>query len=162
MTPPELTAHTRMLIAYECMRLQNLYCLSADRGDVEGFVSLFAEDGAVAVPEHPPFTGWPAIRGAMQALVDTGLTHKHIASNHLIEALSPTLARGSCYLIVFASAAAADERGMRPLDEPSTVGHYDDTFALTDAGWKFRSRVLTRTFRRADMAPQSAPRRVET
>jgi hypothetical protein len=162
MSDTALTPHARMLIAYECMRLQNLYCLNADRGDVEGFVSLFAEDGSVEVPEAPAFVGSAAIRAAMQALVDTGLTHKHIASNHLVEAMSATRASGSCYLVVFNSAAAPDERGMRPLEQASTVGHYDDAFVFTNAGWKFRSRVLTRTFRRIDAPSLAAPKASET
>jgi len=161
MSADALTPNTRMLIAYECMRLQNLYCLHADRCDVEGFVSLFAPDGSVEVPEAPAFVGSTAIRAAMQALADTGIANKHLASNHVVDALDATHARGSCYLVVYASAAAPDQRGMRPLEQPSTVGHYDDTFVLTDTGWKFKSRVLTRTFRR-DETTSPAAKSMET
>lgn len=162
MSDTPLAPNQCMLIAYECMRLQNLYCLHADRNDVEAFVSLFAPEGSVEVPEAEAFVGSAAIRAAMQALVDTGLTHKHFASNHVVDALSTTSARGSCYLVVYASSAAPDQRGMRPLEQPSTAGHYDDSFVLTDAGWKFKSRVLTRTFRRGEAMPPPASNEVET
>ncbi|MDZ4691721.1 nuclear transport factor 2 family protein [Terricaulis sp.] len=163
MNTPALAPEMRMLITHECVRLQHLYCQYADRGDVNGFTGLFCRDGSVAVPEHAAFVGEAAIGAAMQQLIETGVTNKHISTNNLIEPLSAAHAQGSCYLIVYASAAPADERGMRPLEHASTVGHYDDEFVLTDTGWKFKSRQLTRTFRRTDaIAPTASDIKVET
>jgi len=145
MRTPELA-----FIEHECLRLQALYCHTADRGDVEGFVGLFAPTASITVPEHPSFTGHDALRASIQALAASGVTFRHITTNGLIEATSADAARGSCYLVVFNSTAPADGDGWRPMSLPSTVGQYDDTFVRTPQGWRFQSRVLTRVFRRLD------------
>jgi len=143
-----MSPQDRLLAEAACIRLQHQYCIAADRCDVETFVSLFAADASITVPEHPPFVGHTAIRKAMQALADTGVTHRHLTSNSVIDVHDPNSASGLCYLTVYASAAGPDPQGFRPLALPSTVGEYQDEFETTAHGWRFKSRELTRTFGR--------------
>lgn len=145
-----MTPQERALAEHECMRLQALYCQRADKADIEGFVSLFTPDASIAVPEHPPFSGHDAIRASIRALAATGIAFRHIVTNAVIEVRSDDRATGACYLTVFNSTAPAGEDGWRPMNLPSTVGEYDDEFVRTQQGWRFRSRVLTRVFRRID------------
>ena len=143
-----MTPQERLLAEAACIRLQHLYCITADRCDVEGFVALFAPGASITVPEHPAFVGQDAIRAAMQALADTGITNRHVASNSVIDVHDGANASGLCYLTVYASAAAPDAQGFRPLELPSTVGEYHDEFAAGIDGWRFKSRSLMRVFRR--------------
>lgn len=144
-----MTPQDRLLAEAACIKLQHLYCMTADRNDVEGFVALFTEDGSITVPEHPAFVGHAAIRAAMQALADTGITNRHVTTNTIINVEDAATASGLCYLTVYASAEAPDAQGFRPLDLPSTVGEYEDQFQASAQGWRFKSRKLTRVFRRA-------------
>ncbi len=153
-----MTELERLLIEQACTRLQTLYCIHADNGAVDDFTALFAEDGSVAVPEHPAFVGHPAIRASMQALANTGVTMRHVMSNSLINVQSENSATGLCYLTAYASAAPADANGSRPMEQAGTIGHYTDEFVRTPAGWRFKSRVLTRVLRKADDAVQQAAR----
>lgn len=150
-----MTPQERLLAEAACIRLQHLYCIAADRCDVEAFVALFAPTASITVPEHPAFVGHDAIRAAMQALVDTGITNRHITTNSVITVESAAKASGVCYLTVYASAAPADAQGFRPLELPGTVGEYEDQFEASADGWRFTSRKLTRVFRRAQDAKQN-------
>lgn len=154
-----MTEIERLLIEHACTRLQTLYCIHADNCAIDAFTQLFAEDGSVAVPEHPAFVGHAAIRGSMQALSDLGVTMRHVMSNSLIEVQSPSSATGLCYLTAYGSISPADASGARPMEQPGTIGHYSDEFARTADGWRFKSRVLTRVLRKSDDAVQQAARR---
>lgn len=145
-----MSPHDRLLAEYACLRLQTRYCLTADSGDVEAFVQLFAPGGSIAVPEHPPFVGHDAIRASLRALHATGLTFRHLGMNGLVDILSPTRAQGMCYLVAFNAMGAADVSGCRTMSLPSTVGEYHDAFARNDGEWLFQSRRLIRVFRRLD------------
>ncbi|WP_395647635.1 nuclear transport factor 2 family protein [Terricaulis sp.] len=153
-----MTEIERLLIEHACTRMQTLYCIHADNRAVDAFTALFAEDGYVAVPEHPPFKGHAAIRASMQALADLGVTMRHVMSNSLIEAIDADTATGLCYLTAYGSAAPADATGARPMEQPGTVGHYTDEFMRTPQGWRFKSRVLTRVLRKSEDAVQQAAR----
>lgn len=151
-----MTELDRLLIEQACTRLQTLYCIHADNCEVDAFTALFAEDGSVAVPEHPAFEGHAAIRASMQALANLGVTMRHVMSNSLITVKDDGHAAGLCYLTAYGSSAAADASGSRPMEEPGTVGHYTDEFVRTPAGWRFKSRVLTRILRKTDDAVQKS------
>jgi len=154
-----MTDIERLLIEQACSRLQALYCLHADNGDVQAFTRLFAEDGWVKVPEHGAFIGHGAISASMQALADTGVVMRHVLSNSVIDVRSERHASGICYLIAYGSSAAPDASGSRPMEQPGTIGHYTDEFIRVAEGWRFKSRVLTRVLRRSDDAVQQSARR---
>ena len=142
-----MTEVERMLAEHACQKLQAQYGVFADRGDVEGFTQLFAEDGSVAVPEAPAFVGQDAIRASIQALKDQGVTMRHVLTNNVVDVIDDTTAEGVSYLVVFNSTGPVDARGTRPVEPPATVGEYRDTFRRTAEGWRFQTRVLTRVFR---------------
>lgn len=142
-----MTELERMLIEHACGKLQMQYGIFADRGDIEGFTRLFAPDGSVAVPEHPPFVGHDAIRASIEALAALGVTMRHVLTNAVVDVVDADTATGVSYLVVYNSTAAADANGQRPVAPPATVGEYADTFRRTAAGWRFQTRVLTRVFR---------------
>ena len=137
----------RLLAEHACMKLQVQYGVFADRGDVEGFTNLFAEDGSVAVPEAPAFVGHDAIRASIQALGAMGVTMRHVLTNNVVDITGPDTATGVSYLTVWNSTAPADASGQRPAALPATVGEYADTFRRTANGWRFQTRVLTRVFK---------------
>lgn len=145
MTELELLA-----IEHACAKLQTQYCIHADNGAVDAFTALFTEDGSIKVPEYPAFTGHAAIRASMQALADTGIIMRHIVTNSLIDVRGENEASGICYLIAYGSKAPADADGWRPMEQPGTIGHYEDVFRRTPQGWRFHTRVLTRVLRKLD------------
>ena len=136
-----------MLAEHACAKLQRQYGVFADRGDIEGFVGLFAPDGSVEVPEHPAFVGHEAIRASIQALAATGVTMRHVLTNNVVDVIDAKTAEGVSYLVVYNSTGPLDARGTRPVEPPATVGEYRDRFRRTPEGWRFQSRVLTRVFR---------------
>ena len=136
-----------LLAEQACQKLQMLYARHADRGDVEAFTQLFAEDGSVQVPEAPAFVGHAAIRASIEALNALGVTMRHAITNPVANVESAERATGSCYLTVWNSKADPDAAGVRPIALPATMGEYADVFRRTEAGWRFQSRVLTRVFR---------------
>lgn len=142
-----MTELERMVIEHACMKLQAQYGVFADRGDVEGFTSLFAEDGSVQVPEAPAFVGHAAIRASIQALGAMGVTMRHVLTNSVVDVVDESHAVGVSYLVVYNSRTEADAAGIRPVEPPATVGEYADTFRRTAQGWRFHSRVLTRVFK---------------
>lgn len=142
-----MTDLERMLAEHACAKLQRQYGVFADHGDIEGFVGLFAPDGSVAVPEAPPFVGHDAIRGSIKALVEMGVTMRHVLTNNVVDVIDAETAEGVSYLVVYNSTGPVDARGTRPVEPPATVGEYRDMFRRTPEGWKFQTRVLTRVFR---------------
>jgi ketosteroid isomerase-like protein len=141
-----MEALERLLAERACERLQLLYAEAADAGDVEGFTDLFVADGSISVPEHPPFMGHDAIRSAMQALADTGRTMRHLITNALIDVTDADHAVGTCRLLVYDSTALPDQRGIRPMLSPGTVGDFHDRFVRAGAQWRFSARSLVRIF----------------
>jgi hypothetical protein len=145
-----------MMIEHECQRLQVAYAVTADQGDVDGFVGCFAEDGEVVVPGAPPFVGHEAIRQSVVQLGALGVAYRHLISNSLITVHDGQSAAGICYLLTFNSAAPADAMGSRPIEAPGTVGEYHDEFVRTRAGWRIKRRELKRVFRRDDAVAMAA------
>lgn len=145
-----------MLIEHECQRLQVGYAVSADQGDIDGFVGCFAEDGEVVVPGAPPFVGHEAIRASIVALGALGVTYRHLVTNAFITVHDAGSAAGVCYLLTFNSSAPAEADGSRPIEAPGTVGEYHDAFVRTPGGWRIKRRELKRVFRREDAVAAAA------
>jgi ketosteroid isomerase-like protein len=154
-----ITPEERLLIEYQCQRLQTAYAISADQGDVDAFVRCFAPDGQVTVPGSPPFCGHDAIRASIVALGALGVTYRHLITNCLITVHDARSASGICYLLTFNSSAAPDAQGSRPMESPGTVGEYHDEFVKTADGWRISRRVLKRIFRREDAVAAAASSR---
>ena len=156
-----MTAEERMLIEFYCQRLQTVYAVAADHGDVEAFVDCFTADGEILMPGAPVLRGHDAIRKSLIQLGSLGVVYRHLITNRLVDVVDSSRATGVCYLLTFNSSAAAESGGSRPIEAPGTVGEYHDRFVKTKLGWRIQRRELERVFRREDavaLAAAKAPR----
>ena len=153
-----MTAEERMLIEFHCQRLQTVYAIAADHGDVEAFVNCFAVDGEIHIPGAPVLLGHDAIRKSIIQLGALGVVYRHLITNRLVDVVDANRATGICYLLTFNSSALAGDDGSRPIEAPGTVGEYHDHFAKTEHGWRIQRRELKRIFRREDAVAIAAAR----
>ena len=153
-----MTAEERMLIEFQCERLQTVYAVAADQGDVETFVNCFAVDGEILLPAAPVLRGQNAIRASLTQLGSLGVAYRHLITNRLVDVIDANRATGICYLLTFNSSALAGDDGSRPIEAPGTVGEYHDHFAKTEHGWRIQRRELKRIFRREDAVAIAAAR----
>jgi len=141
---------------HEIRRLMNEYCYSIDRGDLDGFASLFA-NGSFEVIGDPsgPAQGTAAVRGILDnvTLYD-GKTHtKHVLSNVQIDVSeNGESAVAESYITLYQAL---------PPDFPLQaifIGHYHDRFQKVNGQWQFVSRRISPDLigdlsrHRADMA----------
>ena len=153
-----MTPEERMSIEHHCQRLQVVYAIAADHGDVAAFVNCFAADGEILIPGAPVLRGHEAIRASIVQLGSLGVTYRHLITNQLITVNDSNSASGVCYLLTFNSSAPADASGSRAIEAPGTVGEYLDVFVNTKAGWRIQRRELMRVFRREDAVAVAAAR----
>ena len=145
-----MTPQEKFLIEHECEKLQKLYGIYADQLEDDRFADLFTDDAFIQVPEQPPFKGREALRAGILQMKALGLVYRHVMTNNVVNVINQNHAEGLCYLMAFNSAASPDASGGRPMEMPTTLGEYKDTFRRTEMGWRFQSRVLGRVMRRAD------------
>ncbi len=141
-----MTDDERMAIEASCIRLQQRYGTLADRQD-PAFGDLFAEDAAITLPEHPPFSGLEAIMAGQAAWKAGGILMRHVCTNFAIEVVDEAHATGICYLMVFYGGpqdAGATE--VTPI-LPVSIGEFHDQFAKIGGRWVFKTRALRRVFR---------------
>jgi hypothetical protein len=125
-----MTADVRNLSIADRLALHELYARYShafDEGRGDEVARLFTDDGAFVREGAEAVVG----RGNLAALANAaaGRGMRHVVSNILVEA-GPDGARGSAYVLVL-------------LVDPATFGRYDDEFALTPEGWRFRIRRFT-------------------
>jgi hypothetical protein len=134
----------------------NEYCYRIDRGDLDGFASLF-ENGSFGIIGDP--AGPRVGRKAMMELLQNVILYngkpqtKHVMSYVQIDiAASGTEAKAESYMIVFQAL---------PPDFPMQAifgGHYYDRFVKKGREWSFASREISADLlgdlsrHRADMA----------
>jgi hypothetical protein len=145
-----MNADERILIEFHCQRLQTVYAVAADHGDIEGFVNCFAVDGEILMPGTPALRGHDAIRASIVQLGSLGVVYRHLITNCLVDVVDSNRATGLCYLLTFNSSASVSDGGSRPIEAPGTVGEYHDQFVKTKQGWRIQRRELKRVFRRED------------
>ena len=100
--------------------------------DVDGAVSLFADDGEMDTGDRPAIKGRAALLEEYGRMI-TGPQFHPFVHNHLIELRGDT-ATGICYLDVRAT-----------MDGTSMIGsgYYHDRYVRVGGEWRFRSRKLT-------------------
>jgi 3-phenylpropionate/cinnamic acid dioxygenase small subunit len=131
-----------------CTQLSIAYARAVDFRDYDAFVALFTEDATLDVGRA--LHGREAIRESLDRRPDE-LRSRHVISNVFIEVLSPHAARGISYLTLYRHHGEESVRfGPVPLHGPAAVGHYEDRFVRTDAGWRFGSRRAHLAFRDPD------------
>ena len=119
------------------------YALSVDRRELDRLVELFVPDAVLVVPRPPESLtptierrGQDEIRSAM-ARLDRYAATLHAVVGHVVD--------------VDAAAAGVAATGVvsclahHVMDDTVAVWaiHYDDEYAQTDGGWRFRRRALT-------------------
>jgi hypothetical protein len=121
----------------EIADLGGRYANSVDRGDVDGFVALFAGDGVLEIPSGDRFRGAGQIASylaaAKQAFVAVGdaaaRLHHHTASAQ-IRFEDEARAVGRSYFLALGVAG------------PDHWGVYRDRFVLVEDRWLFGERIV--------------------
>jgi hypothetical protein len=126
----------RGLLSREAIRdLPVKYCDCVWRDDIEGIVSLFAEDGSF----QALFNGIKTVisgHGELRAFYSTATDFmpRPYIHNHVVELIKKDYAKGRCYLDLRSAKNNMDWLG---------AGFYEDEYRLSTAGWKFQSRRFT-------------------
>lgn len=124
-------------------RLVDLYAHAADRGDVEGFTALFAEDG-ILESARGRFVGKDEIAAAPRYLAERYQGTFHAVLNHLTWTEEGSV-HGETYCLARHFLDGKDG----PACYEMTI-RYEDIFTVRNAEWVFRHRRLivdaTRTF----------------
>jgi hypothetical protein len=135
--------------------LVDSYASAVDNRDTERFVSLFLDDGVLAVyePDVPEavvtFTGSDELGTVTKLLQNFGTTF-HLMANHLCK-INGDMASGEVYCL--ANHLLEGDAGLINL---CMVIRYFDTYTLTADGWRFAQRDVRRQWteeRAADLKP---------
>lgn len=135
----------RAEIVAACERLVVDYTHLIDLGRAAAVADLFADDGVWSSPEFT-MEGRAAIAAAFAQRQAMDRTSTHVCSNVAIDVVDRDHARGVSYLTLYRF-DGVDERPA-PLEGPTLVGRYEDTFVRTGDGWRFQSRSTVVTFLR--------------
>lgn len=131
-------------IRAECERLSTAYAVYLDLHRYADFAALFGESGVLAVGGQ--LQGQDAIAAAMAQRSDK-LRSRHVLTNVLIDVLDAEHATGITYLTLYRYFGDASlVAGPISPFKPAAVGHYTDTFTLTQDGWRFATRELSFAF----------------
>jgi hypothetical protein len=149
MSSPDTDIHSETVhaIREECTALSIAYARCVDFRDYDAFVELFAEDGELDVGR--PLIGRVAIAEAMSKRPDE-LKSRHVLSNIFIDVVDADHARGISYLTLYRH-IGLESLTSEPIEfsGPAAVGHYEDQFVRTAAGFLIKRRRLHLAFRRA-------------
>jgi hypothetical protein len=127
-----------LLTAEDYVGIQDLvarypFALDADTDEGSSYANLFTPD---AVFSQPRTEGRDALVRLAVAQPHGPQYARHFITNHVID-VAPGGATGKEYLVVIDIGAVG---------KPSSVflvGHYDDTYVKTAAGWRFKTRTFT-------------------
>ena len=135
----------RLLAIEEIKQVKAKYFYGLDHKDWELWRrEVWAADGELHVPEFraEPFTGWDAVIAYVSEATgdQVSVHHGHMP---IIEFTSDTTAR-----VIWAMEDRLFRTREQPLYDGSTHlhgwGHYRETYAKTDAGWRIKASQLTR------------------
>jgi 3-phenylpropionate/cinnamic acid dioxygenase small subunit len=145
MPESDLAPLKRLIIERACEQLSIEYARAVDFRDYDAFVELFVEDAVLDLGMR--LEGKTAIRVSMQKRSDEIRT-RHVLTNIFIEVQDSLHARGISYLTLYRHVGAESAR-TAPVNSilPTAVGHYEDAFVKTPAGWRFKTRTLHVAFR---------------
>jgi len=142
-----LSAGERIAIEQACARLAIDYSFYADSQQLEAWSNLFAEDAEMTLFGQT-HKGRTAILGSLNGGNRGAVATFHSNSNIRIDVLSPTEARGTVGVTLF---AAPKKDGVAQVKEitPAVVGHYEDVYRKTAEGWRIAKRGFTMVISRA-------------
>jgi 3-phenylpropionate/cinnamic acid dioxygenase small subunit len=146
MSDTDLAPLKRMIIERACEQLSVAYARAVDFRDYDAFVELFADDALLDLGMQ--IKGKQAIRESMQKRSDE-IRSRHVLTNISVEVQDSQHARGISYLTLYRHVGTESLRAEIPVPTtlPTAVGHYEDVFVLTPAGWRFKTRTLHVAFR---------------
>jgi hypothetical protein len=148
-----LDQDARDRIERACERLSIAYARGVDYRDYDLVADLFTEDGHLDAGF--PLDSRDAIRRALLRRPDE-LRSRHVLTNIFIDVVSRSRARGISYLTLYRHVGEESlAAGPAELVGPAGVGHYEDSFELTDDGWRIARRKLHFAFRRSDAFPEA-------
>jgi hypothetical protein len=113
------------------------YCDCVWRGDIDGIVQLFSEDGTFVAKgreREATTAGRAALRKMYQGALGDAQPGPFI-HNHVVDLKGSGRATGRCYVELRSFARAMEWIG---------TGYYEDEYVKTGDGWKFASRRFTR------------------
>jgi uncharacterized protein (TIGR02246 family) len=132
-------------IVTACERLEHDYALYRDRGDPEGFASIFTEDGEWGRPTTV-LKGRDAIRDYIASSAGgPPEVHMQFQSTIQVTVIDDSTATGISYALVLE--APVPEDGL-----PVSIAGFQvasesrSTYKLTDEGWKIAKREYTTMF----------------
>lgn len=129
-------AQVQEVIDREAIRTLPLrYCDCVWQKDLDGYVNLFTEDGAMSTndPSLPRAQGREGLRKMIGEGLDA-MRPRPFIHNHVIELLGQDRAKGRCYVEV---------RLVRDGKKCLMTGWYSDEYAKVGEEWKFKSRQIT-------------------
>lgn len=137
MSPEEKSA-----IEWQCAQLALRFIAHGDRQEWRAMCALLTEDASFARPTDPdsPINGRAAIRKAFESRPADRIT-RHLCTNQVVTALSPTKARGSLYALLFTGDEAKVAQFGVSADACRLVGEFEDEYVLTDDGWRIAKRT---------------------
>jgi hypothetical protein len=133
----------RLLIERACERLCLEYARLIDLGRAAEVIGLFTDDAELTLTAGP-MQGRDQISTFLVKRQAAAIASRHVITNVTIDIHSATEASGVAYITLYRREHSGD--GPAPLGPPNFVGHYDDEFVLTDAGWRFRRRTSNIAF----------------
>ena len=142
-----LSAAEKMAIEHACSRLALDYSHYADSQQLEAWSNLFAEDAEMTLFGQT-HKGRAAILKSLNGANNGAIATFHSNSNIRVDVVSPTEARGTVGVTLF---AAPRKDGVAQLKEitPAVVGHYEDVYRKTAEGWRIAKRGFTMVISRA-------------
>jgi ketosteroid isomerase-like protein len=136
-------------IEWECGQLSLRFMALNDQQDWAAMCGLLTEDAIFARPTDPDneISGRAEIRAAFEAR-PTGRITRHICTNIIIEAKSPTEASGTMYALLYTG--AADNSGELGViaDDKQLIGEFYDDYVRTGEGWRIarhRGKIIFAT-----------------
>lgn len=141
----DLAPIKQLLIERACEQLSIEYARAVDFRDYDNFIELFTDDAVLDIGKR--LEGKAAIRESINQR-SAEVRTRHVLTNIFVEVQDSTHARGISYLTLYRHVGVeSTRRGAVPSILPTAVGHYEDKFLRTDAGWRFKSRILHVAFR---------------
>ena len=127
----------RELVDLEAIRdLARRYAHYVWQNDVEGVVALFADDGEMDPGVREPIRGKSNLRPAFEQMLLAGATFRPFIQQHVVD-LAGDAASGHCYIDLRAVVGGQSMIG---------GGWYEDRYARTADGWRFKSRKVVLSF----------------
>lgn len=132
-----MTNQEQLACERQCTRLCHDFAWLVDACQYDGFVDLFAADGAFERAGQVSL-GHEAIRQFLAARPADRVT-RHLCTNIRIDMTTPATATGTCTALMFQAPAALQAHLPLAAATPLIVD-YEDVYQLTGSGWKFKHR----------------------